>query len=75
MSRTLPALVAAAALAAALTFGLGAGHDASHAHKAVRHPDGLAHRWTDLDILSSLYLGQITVLPDRTVTATDIATN
>ena len=67
IGRTLPALITAAALAAALTFGLGAGHDAWRATEAVAIPTD-SPSLTDLDILGGLYLGQVAVLPDGTVT-------
>lgn len=67
IGRTLPALLTAAALAAALTFGLGAGLDAWRATEAVALPTD-SPSLTDLEILGGLYLGQVAILPDGTVT-------
>jgi hypothetical protein len=67
VGRTLPALLTTAALAAALTFGLGAGLDAWRATEAVAIPTD-SPSLTDLDILGGLYLGQVAILPDGTVT-------
>ncbi len=67
IGRILPALLTAAALAAMLTFGLGAGLDAWRATEATVVESESAVRM-DPDLLGGLYLGQVAILPDGTVT-------
>ena len=66
IGRILPALLAAAAVAGAVTFGFNAGLEAWRSTEAVVQTDRQLGR--DPDLLRGLYLGQVAILPDGSVT-------
>jgi hypothetical protein len=66
IGRTLPGLLVAAALAGLITFGLNFGLDSWRSAEAVVETDQQFGR--DPDLLRGLYLGQVAVLPDGSVT-------